>query len=175
MNECPELKSYKRKDVDDFLLKLNAEHIRALMEKDDEIKRLYSECEYYRQESAGKDEIINKMKAEYEAKLEASRREAESVNARLGEKISAAEKAASVIISDARTEKEKIVHLAKAEADSYIAQTKAKADEYCEKAKQLASVYRDHQQKALQSLDIMNKHLDGAVEEVNKLYSGAKK
>lgn len=173
MNDTPELKSYKRKDVDEFLLQLNAEHLRVLAEKDDEIKRLYSECEYYRQESTQKDSDIHIQKTEYEAKLEEKQKEADSVNARIGEKLSAAENAASVIVTEAKKEKEKIMNLAKAEADGYVVQAKAKAEEYREKAKQLSSVYRDHQQKALQSLDIMNKHLDTAVEEMEKLLSGS--
>ncbi len=175
MDEFPVLTSYKRKDVDEFLISLNASHNRAVAEKDGEIKRLFSECEYYKQESIQKDDEIQRLKAEYEEKLSAVQKEVDTTNARLGEKLSAAEKASSLIIAEAKVEKEKLLNLAKEEADAYVARIKVQSDEYCEKAKRLSDIFRDHQQKALQSLDIMNKHLDSAVEDVAKLFSGNSK
>lgn len=172
MNDSPVLKSYKRKDVDEFLIRLNEAQLKALSEKDDEIKRLFSECEFYKKECEKKDGEITSIKAEYEDMLEKKQKETDMVNARLGEKLSAAENAATAIIAEAKTERERLLFIAKAEAESYAVKAKAKAEEYCEQAKQLSLVYREHFSKANQSLEVMNKHLDTALEEMAKLISG---
>lgn len=169
MKENPVLKSYKKKDVDEFLLALNAVHIRAIAEKDDEIKRLYSECAYCKDENAGKDAEMKRLQAEYEEEVTAFRNELESVNARLGAKLSAAEKAASSILADAETEKEKIIARAESEARAFVAKVKADSGEYAEKFKKLSDIFREHQQRALQNLDMMNKHLDTALEDAENV------
>lgn len=84
MNDSPVLKSYKRKDVDEFLIRLNEAQLKALSEKDDEIKRLFSECEFYKKECEKKDGEITSIKAEYEDMLEKKQKETDMVNARLG-------------------------------------------------------------------------------------------
>jgi cell division septum initiation protein DivIVA len=168
MSEIPVLKSYKRKEVDEFLLRLNEAHINALAEKDDEIKRLYSELEFYKTECQKKEAEVASVKAEYEELLETKQKETDAINARLGEKFSAAESAASAILDEAKAEKAKIISIAKSDAENYVAKAIVKAEEYTEKAKQLSLIYRDYFQKANQSLELMNKHLDTAVEEMSR-------
>ncbi len=78
------LKSYKKKDVDAFLLELNAGHLRALTQKEDEIKRLFSECEHYREECEALGARIAAAEESHKAELDSKQRELDSINARLG-------------------------------------------------------------------------------------------
>ena len=154
------LKSYKKKDVDAFLLELNAEHLRARTEKDDEIKRLRSECDHYREECASRDARIEEMESSHRAELESKQRELDAINARIGEKISAAEKAASDIVEQAKREKSRAHSNAVSDAESYVADVKKRADAMLADVEKVSRACINGQRRAEQIIRMLNKQLD---------------
>ena len=159
------LKSYKKKDVDAFLLELNAEHLRAKTQKDDEIKRLFSECEHFRAECDSRDARIASLEEDYRTAMESKQREIDSLNARMGEKISAAEEAAAALIAEAEKEKARIRASAVADAESYVANAKKQADLMLARIEKLSRVCAAGQRRAEQTLTLLNKQLDDAAAE----------
>ena len=157
------LKSYKKKDIDAFLLELNAEHLRAVTQKDDEIKRLFSECEHYREECASLNARMASAEESHKAELEAKQHELDMINARLGEKISAAEKAAAAIMEEAQAEKDRSHAKAAAEAELYVADAKRRAGELLAKVEEQTRACIEGQRRAEQTIAIMNKQLDDTV------------
>ena len=163
------LKSYKKKDIDAFLLELNAEHLRAITEKDDEIKRVFSEREHYREQCELLSEKLERAQESHNAELESKQRELDAINARLGEKISAAEKAASGILEDAEREKALAHEKAVAESAAYVADVKRRADALLEKAQAQTRACLEGQRRAEQTIAMLNKQLDDTVAQFGEL------
>lgn len=163
------LKSYKKKDVDAFLLELNAEHLRALTQKDDEIKRLFSQSEHYREESETKDALLAEAEEKHKAELENKQRELDTLNARIGEKISAAEKAASDILEQANKEKEEIRAKAQSDAESYVEGVKKQAEAVLAKVEKQSRTCIEGQRRAEQTIALLNRQLDDTVSLLNEL------
>lgn len=168
MNGYPELKSYKKKDIDEFLLQLNAEHLRLMAEKEDEIKRLYSECEYYKKDSSQKEEMLESQKEDYERKLGEAAAEYEKISAKIGERFLSAEKAADAIVESAKAESAKILSGASEKAEAIFKEARKEAESNCEEIKKLTDLLYCQFNKAMESVTLANKHLDGAVEAVSK-------
>lgn len=154
------LKSYKKKDVDAFLLELNAEHLRMRTEKDDEIKRLHSECEHYREGCETRDAHIAELESAHRAALEEKQRELDAINARIGEKISAAEKAASGIVEQAKRERADTRDKAVSDAESYVADVKKRADAMLAEVEKVSRACINGQRRAEQIIKMLNKQLD---------------
>lgn len=163
------LKSYKKKDVDAFLLELNAEHLRVRTEKDDEIKRLHSECEHFREECAARDARIAEMGSSHRAELETKQRELDAINARIGEKISAAEKAASDIVAQANGESAAIHEKAVSDAGSYVADAKKRADDMLAEVEKVSRACIEGQRHAEQIIRMLNKQLDDLAAGINDI------
>jgi len=163
------LKSYKKKEVDAFLLELNAEHLRVRTQKDDEIKRLFSECEHYRAECDSKDARIASLEEDLRAAAESKKREIDALNARIGEKISAAEEAAKAIMEDAEKEKARAHVLAVAEAEDYVANAKKQADLLLARVEKLSRICAASQRRTEQTLTLLNKQLDSAAAEFDAI------
>ncbi|MEG1742615.1 MAG: hypothetical protein RR246_00415, partial [Clostridia bacterium] len=104
--------------------------------------------------------------------------ERDEINARIGEKISAADEAAKSIKNktelecrtlkekteaDCQLMKEKMALQIKAE----IAAVREKAEKYCENARKIAYIYEEKQQLIASGIEQARRHLDEAISKVN--------
>ena len=103
-----ERKGYSCAEVDKFLLEQNARHNEVLAEKDAEIKRMFSENEDLKSRLEASEKRTNNLLAEFDEFKKHSTDDAERMNARLGEKLSAAEEASRDMLKKAEAECEEL-------------------------------------------------------------------
>lgn len=149
-------RGYNSEQVDAFLLELNSKHISTLSEKDAELKRAYSELEEQKKENL-------RLFDEIKAKEDAFAREKDEQNARIGEKISAAEEAARAIVIKTESECTEKRRALDREIQRTVEQAKADASEYLENAKSIAAVYEQKQQLIFAGIEQARRHLNDVI------------
>lgn len=141
-----ERKGYSCAEVDKFLLEQNARHNEVLAEKDAEIKRMFSENEDLKSRLEASEKRTNSLLAEFDEFKKHSTDDAERMNARLGEKLSAAEEASRDMLKKAEAECEELKRKCRIQIAEDVAAAHRKAEEYCDRARRVADIYVEKQQ-----------------------------
>ena len=136
-----ERKGYSCAEVDKFLLEQNARHNEVLAEKDAEIKRMFSENEDLKSRLEASEKRTNSLLAEFDEFKKHSTDDAERMNARLGEKLSAAEEASRDMLKKAEAECEELKRKCRIQIAEDVAAAHRKAEEYCDRARRVADIY----------------------------------
>ena len=123
-----ERKGYSCAEVDKFLLEQNARHNEVLAEKDAEIKRMFSENEDLKSRLEASEKRTNSLLAEFDEFKKHSADDAERMNARLGEKLSAAEEASRDMLKKAEAECEELKRKCRIQIAEDVAAAHRKAE-----------------------------------------------
>ena len=169
-----ERKGYSCAEVDKFLLEQNARHNEVLAEKDAEIKRMFSENEDLKSRLEASEKRTNSLLAEFDEFKKHSTDDAERMNARLGENLSAAEEASSDMLKKAEAECEELKRKCRIQIAEDVAAAHRKAEEYCERARRVADIYVEKQQLVTAGLEQARRHLDDAVRSVDSILDETK-
>lgn len=164
-----ERKGYSCTEVDRFLLEQNARHNEEISEKDAEIKRMFSENEDLRERLAKAEEAIKKAEANLEEFKKHSTEESERINARIGEKLSAADDASRELIRKTELECEEMKRKCRIQIADEVSAAHKKAEEYCERAKRVADIYVEKQQLVTAGIEQARRHLESAVNSVDEI------
>jgi cell division septum initiation protein DivIVA len=171
-----ERNGYSRTQVDAFIEALTTQRINENEEHDAEIKRLFSENQDLKERLSAAEEALGNSKRELDSALELKeteiKAERELINARMGEKISAAEDAAKSIIAKAEAECDKMKADCRTKLDGDMAAAHEKAEKYCETVRHIALVYEEKQQLISSGLEQARRHLDDAVRNVDDIFKG---
>lgn len=183
-----ERKGYCCEQVDEFLRSRNEEHEEALAEKDAEIKRMFSENEELKErlaaavssaasavrDAAAAREAAEAAKAEANNARLSGENDRDAVNARIGEKLSAAEDAAKALLDKTKAECDAMKEECRGEIVREIANAHDRAEKACENARRIADVYEEKQQLVASGIEQSRRHLDDAVRAVDEILGSIK-
>lgn len=168
-----ERRGYSCDEVDRFLLEQSSRHSEELAEKDAEIKRMFSENDDLKARLEASEKRTGSLLSELSELRKHSADDAERMNARLGEKLSAAEEASRDMLKKAEAECEEMKRKCRLQIADDVASARRKAEEYCDRARRVADIYVEKQQLVTAGLEQARRHLDDAVRSADSILKEA--
>lgn len=164
-----ERKGYSCSEVDKFLIEQSARHAEELSEKDAEIKRMFSENEDLKERLLSAEDAVSKANANIDELKKHALSESDRINARIGEKLNAAEEASREMLRKAEAECEEMKRKCRMQIADELSSAHKKAEKYCERAKRIADIYEEKQQLVTAGIEQSRRHLESAVNCIDEI------